>query len=158
MTTDSKNIRKLIIQNSKARFSYFIEQTLEAGIVLVGTEVKSLRVGKVSIAESHATQMEGEIYLLNLHIPEYTSANRFNHYPLRPRKLLLHASEIKKLTGLIKRKGMTLVPLSLYFNHGNRVKVALGVAYGKKQHDKRETIKQRDWERQKNRLVKTNQG
>ncbi|WP_339041906.1 SsrA-binding protein SmpB [Candidatus Lariskella endosymbiont of Hedychridium roseum] len=144
-----KNIRKLIAQNKRARYDYFIEQTMEAGIVLTGTEVKSLRNGKVSISESHATQMGGEIYLLNAHIPEYTEGNRFNHYPLRPRKLLLHASEIKKFIGLIKKKGVTLVPLNIYFNHRNRAKVSLGVAVGKKQHDKRETIKQRDWEREK---------
>ncbi|MDJ1257214.1 MAG: SsrA-binding protein SmpB [Candidatus Midichloria sp.] len=147
-----KNILKNISQNNRAYYDYFIEDIYEAGIVLTGTEVKSLRRGKVSIAESHADEIDREIFLLNANIPEYTEANRYNHYPKRPRKLLLHANEIRKLIGLIKRKGYTLVPIAIYFNKKNKVKVALGLGRGKKNYDKRETIKEREWQRQKSRM------
>lgn len=147
-----KNILKNISQNNRAYYDYFIEDIYEAGIVLTGTEVKSLRRGKVSIAESHADEIDGEIFLLNANIPEYTEANRYNHYTKRPRKLLLHANEIRKLIGLIKRKGYTLVPIAIYFNKKNKVKVALGLGRGKKNYDKRETIKEREWQRQKSRM------
>ncbi len=145
------NIRLLIAQNNRARFEYFIEDTYEAGIVLKGTEVKSLRKNRPSLVESHASSDKGEIFIYNLYIDEYVQANRFNHYPKRPKKLLLHKSEIKKLIGTIERKGMTLTVLKLYFNHRNKVKALIGVARGKKLVDKRETIKQRDWERRKSR-------
>lgn len=144
-----KNILKSISQNNRTYYDYFIEDIYEAGIVLTGTEVKSLRRGKVSIAEAHVDEINGEIFLLNANIPEYTEANRYNHYPKRPRKLLLYAKEINKLIGLIKRKGYTLVPIRMYFNKKNKVKVAIGLGKGKKNYDKRETIKQREWERQK---------
>lgn len=154
MYSYENNIRQLIAQNNKAHYEYFIEQTYEVGIVLTGTEVKSLRENKASIAESHVVEIKGEIFIIGCYIDEYTKANKFNHYPRRPRKLLLHSKEIKKLTGMVKKQGITIVPLSLYFNKKNLVKVLIAIAKGKKQHDKRETIKQRDWERQKARIFK----
>ena len=144
----------MIAQNRKARHDYFIEETYEAGIALVGTEVKSLRSGKASIGESHAHEQDGEIFIINAHIPEYTQGNRNNHYPRRPRKLLLHKRQISKLIGLVNTKGITLVPLSFYFNKRNIVKVELAIARGKKKHDKREAMKDRDWGRKKERLLK----
>lgn len=149
MTKHDNNILKNITQNNRAHYDYFIEEVYEAGIVLTGTEVKSLRRGKVSITEAHADSINGEIFLLNSNIPEYTEANRYNHYPKRPRKLLLHAAQIRKLIGLIKRKGYTLVPITLFFNKKNRVKLSLGLGKGKKNHDKRAVIKEREWKRQK---------
>jgi SsrA-binding protein len=143
-----KNIWSLIANNSRAHFEYFIEDIYEAGIVLKGTEVKSLRRNKPSLIESHAGYDEGAIFLYNLHISEYEQGNRNNHYPRRPRKLLLHKNEIKKLIGVVQRKGMTLVPLKMYFNSRNIVKVLIGVARGKKLHDKRQTIKERDLKRE----------
>ena len=145
--------RKIAI-NRKARRDYFIEQTLEAGIMLVGSEVKSLRNGQASVAESYATEKDGELFLLNAHIPEYGPANRLNHDPRRPRKLLVHRRELKRLIGTVQRSGMTLVPLSIYFNERGRAKVELGVARGKRQHDKRASEKNRDWQRQKQRLMR----
>jgi SsrA-binding protein len=146
--------KKNIAQNRRARYDYFIDEVLEVGIVLTGTEVKSLRKNEVSISESHAMVDNGEIFLVNANIPEYDKANQFNHYPRRPRKLLLRKKDIKKLIGLVQRKGCTLVPVSMYFNYKNLAKVELGVARGKKEHDKRETIKQADWQRQKARVLK----
>ncbi len=146
--------KKNIAQNRKARYDYFLDEILEAGIVLTGTEVKSLRNNEVSIAEAHALVDNGEIFLVNANIPEYDKANQFNHYPRRPRKLLLRKKDIKKLIGLVQRKGCTLVPVSMYFNHKNIAKVELAVARGKKEHDKRESIKQADWKRQKARVLK----
>ncbi|HXG77871.1 MAG TPA: SsrA-binding protein SmpB [Methyloceanibacter sp.] len=145
---------KLIAENRKARFNYDIEEKLEAGIVLMGSEVKSLRAGKANIAESYATEEGGEIYLINAHIAEYAGAARDGHAPARPRKLLLHSKEIARLIGAINRQGMTLVPLRLYFNSRGIAKIELGLAKGKKLHDKRETEKRRDWERQKGRLMR----
>ncbi len=145
--------RKIAI-NRKARRDYFIEQTLEAGIMLVGSEVKSLRNGQASVAESHAAEKDGELYLLNAHIPEYGPANRLNHDPRRPRKLLVHRRELRRLIGTVQRSGMTLVPLSIYFNERGRAKVELGLARGKRQHDKRASEKNRDWQRQKQRLMR----
>lgn len=145
---------KLIAQNRRARFDYFIQESLEAGIVLMGSEIKSIRQGKVSINDAHAGEKDGAVYLLNSHIAEYTGANRFNHEPTRPRKLLLHKRQQSKLLGSIKKKGVTLVPLSLYFNTKGLVKVELGIAKGKKQHDKRATEKERDWNRQKAQILK----
>jgi SsrA-binding protein len=145
---------KLIAENRKARFNYEIEEKLEAGIALKGSEVKSLRAGRATIAESYATEEGGELYLVNAHIAEYAGAARYGHAPTRPRKLLLHAREIARLIGAIHREGMTLVPLRLYFNARGIAKVQLGLAKGKKLHDKRDTMKKRDWERQKGRLMR----
>ncbi|MBV9548941.1 MAG: SsrA-binding protein SmpB [Alphaproteobacteria bacterium] len=145
---------KLIAENRKARFSYAISDTLEAGLVLTGSEVKSLRGGKSTIAESYANAKGGELWLINSYIPEYTEASRFNHEPKRDRKLLVHKREAGKLAAAIQREGMTLVPLKLYFNQKGRAKLLLGVAKGKKVHDKRETEKQRDWQRDKARLMR----
>jgi SsrA-binding protein len=145
---------KIIAQNRKARFEYEILETLEAGIVLVGSEVKSLRLGKSNISEAFADERNGEIYLINLNIEEYKGANRFNHEPKRPRKLLLHKREQNKLLGAIQRKGVTLIPLVMYFNHKGIVKVSLGIGKGKKLYDKRATEKERDWQRDKARGLK----
>lgn len=145
---------KVIAQNRKARFEYEILESLEAGIVLVGSEVKSLRLGKTNITEAFADEREGAIYLINLNIEEYKGANRFNHEPKRPRKLLLHKREQNKLLGAIQRKGVTLIPLVMYFNHKGIVKVSLGIGKGKKLYDKRATEKERDWQRDKARGLK----
>ena len=145
---------KVVAENRKARFNYAIEDTLEAGIALTGTEVKSIRNGKTTISESYADPKGGEIWLVNANIPEYLQANRFNHEPRRPRKLLLHKKQINRLIGAVEREGMTLIPLKLYFNERGRAKLQLALAKGKKLHDKRETEKQRDWNREKQRLLK----
>jgi SsrA-binding protein len=145
---------KLVAENRKARFNYEIEEKLEAGIALLGSEVKSLRTGKANIADSYAATEGGELYLINAHIAEYTQAGRANHEPTRRRKLLVHRRELGRLTGAIQREGMTLVPLRLYFNARGIAKVQLGLAKGKKLHDKRETERKRDWERQKGRLMR----
>ena len=144
---------KVVAENRKARFNYEIEEKIEAGIVLTGSEVKSLRSGKANIAESYASDEGGELYLINAHIAEYAQAGRANHAPTRPRKLL-HRREMGRLAGAIQREGMTLVPLKLYFNARGIAKVELGLAKGKKLHDKRETEKKRDWDRQKGRLMR----
>ncbi len=140
--------------NRKARFEYSIEETLEAGIVLLGTEVKSIRQGRVNIADAYASHKEGEIWLWNADIPVYTHGNRNNHEPRRGRKLLLNAKQIKKLLGLLKVRGTTLIPLKLYFNKRGFAKLELAVAQGKKQYEKRDVIKERDWKRQQGRLLK----
>ena len=145
---------KIIAENRKARFSYAIEDSIEAGIALVGSEVKSLRGGKSTISESYAHAKDGELWLVNAYIPEYTQASRFNHEPKRSRKLLVHKREADKLAAAIQREGMTLIPLKLYFNAKGRAKVELGIAKGKKLHDKRETEKSRDWARDKARLLR----
>ena len=145
---------KVIADNRKARFAYAIEDSLEAGIMLVGSEVKSLRGGKSTISESYAQAKDGELFLVNAYIPEYTQASRFNHEPRRVRKLLVHKREVAKLAAAIQREGMTLIPLKMYFNAKGRAKVELGIAKGKKLHDKRETEKQRDWARDKARLMR----
>ena len=145
---------KVIAENRKARFNYAIEDTVEAGIVLTGTEVKSTRNGKTTIAESYADSKGGEIWLVNANIPEYLQANRFNHEPKRDRKLLLHKKQINKLIGATQRQGYTVIPLKIYFNDKGRAKVELGLGKGKKLHDKRETEKERDWNRQKSRILK----
>ena len=146
---------KIIADNRKARFAYAIGDTLEAGIALVGSEVKSLRQGKSTISESYAHAKDGELWLVNAYIPEYTQASRFNHERKRTRKLLVHKREAAKLAAAIQREGMTLVPLKMYFNAKGRAKVELGIAKGKKLHDKRETEKQRDWQRDKARLMRS---
>ena len=145
---------KLVAENRKARFNYDIEDKFEAGIALMGSEVKSLRAGKANISESYATEEGGELYLVNAHIAEYAGAARDGHAPTRPRKLLLHQREIARLIGAVNRQGMALVPLRLYFNARGIAKVQLGLAKGKKLHDKRDTEKKRDWERQKGRLMR----
>jgi SsrA-binding protein len=150
----SERALKIVADNRKARFNYAIGDTFEAGIALTGTEVKSLRAGKATIAESYAAERDGELWLLNAYIPEYLQASRFNHSTRRPRKLLLHRREINKLRGAVEREGMTVVPLKLYFNPKGRAKIELAVAKGKKLHDKRETEKKRSWERERGRLMR----
>ncbi len=145
---------KIAAENRKARFSYEVTDTLEAGMVLTGTEVKSLREGKANIAESYASVEGGELWLINSHLPEYLQGNRFNHEPRRRRKLLVSAKERAKLAQAVEREGMTMVPLKIYFNDRGRAKLLLGVARGKQLHDKRETAKKRDWNREKARLLK----
>ncbi|MCC5909630.1 MAG: SsrA-binding protein SmpB [Clostridiaceae bacterium] len=142
----SKNGQKQLATNKKARHDYFIEETYEAGIELKGTEVKSIRQGKINIKEGYARVENSEVFLYNVHVSPYEQGNIFNVDPIRPRKLLLHKSEIRKLIGYIQQKGYTLVPLSVYLKNG-RVKIALGVAKGKAQHDKRQTIAKKDAER-----------
>lgn len=146
--------QKVVAENRKARFNYTIEDVYEAGLALQGTEVKSLRFGEGSIAESYAEIKDGQVWLVNANIPEFSHGNRFNHEPKRPRKLLLHEREINKLFGAVERKGMTLVPLSIYFNSRGRAKVELALAKGKQAHDKRQTMKDRDWQRDKARLMR----
>jgi SsrA-binding protein len=152
----AKTDRKLrvVADNRKARFNYEIGEVFEAGIALTGSEVKSLRQGKATIAESYADSRGGEIWLVNANIPEYLQAGRFNHAPKRIRKLLLHRRQIHKLMGAVEREGMTLVPLKLYFNEKGRAKIELALARGKKLHDKRETDKKRNWERERGRLMR----
>jgi SsrA-binding protein len=147
--------RKVVALNKRARFDYYIEETLEAGIILQGSEVKSLRQGQGSITESYATEEEGALYLVNSFIPEYNEASRFNHNPKRRRKLLVHKRELNRIWIAIRRKGMTLVPLSLYFNERGIAKLELGFASGKKKADKRTVEKERDWQREKGRLMRS---
>jgi len=144
----------LIAENRRARFDYFLEQTFEAGLSLTGSEVKSLRNGRANIAESYAAVEGDQIMLVNADIPPYTQANRFNHEPRRPRKLLLHRKEIERLIGAVQREGRTLVPTKLYWNDKGLAKLELALAKGKKLHDKRETEAERDWKRDKARLMK----
>lgn len=144
----------IVAQNRRARHDYAIEETFEAGIVLFGTEVKSLRQGHASIVEAYAEATGHDIYLVNAHIPEYEAARHFGHEPKRPRKLLLHRREIEKLTGAVRRKGMTLVPLAIYFNRRGIAKVRLALAQGKRTVDKRAAVKEREWKRQKERLMR----
>jgi SsrA-binding protein len=145
---------RIAAQNRKARFNYTIEDSLETGIVLTGSEVKSLRAGRANIAESYAAEKDGELFLINSHIPIYNQAGPQNHEPRRPRKLLLHRRQIGRLLGAVQREGMTLVPLKLYFNDRGMAKLELGLAKGKRQYEKREATKKRDWERQKARLMR----
>jgi SsrA-binding protein len=146
--------RRVAAENRRARHEYFIDDTVEAGLMLVGTEVKSLRGGRANIADAHAGVSGEELFLFNAYIPEYHGGNRFNHETSRPRKLLLHKREISKLIGTVKRGGVTLIPLSIYFNDKGRAKVELALARGKKLHDKRATEKERDWQREKGRLIR----
>ncbi|MGN6124163.1 MAG: SsrA-binding protein SmpB [Sphingomonas oligoaromativorans] len=148
------NKKKVVAENRRARYEYFLEQFFEAGIALTGTEVKSLRFGEGSIAESYAEIKGDQVNLINANIPEFSHGNRFNHEPKRPRKLLLHAKEIDKMRNGVSREGMTLIPLSVYFNERGRAKVELALAKGKKLHDKRETAKERDWKREQGRLLR----
>ena len=146
--------KKVVAENRRARYEYFLEQFFEAGIALTGTEVKSLRFGEGSIAEAYAEVKDRQVSLINANIPEYNFGNRFNHEPKRPRKLLLHEREIAKMLTGVAREGMTLIPMSIYFNGRGRAKVELALAKGKKLHDKRETSKERDWKRDQQRLMR----
>ncbi|MBO0735728.1 MAG: SsrA-binding protein SmpB [Alphaproteobacteria bacterium] len=145
---------RYVAQNRRARHDYLIEDTLEAGVVLRGTEVKVLRQGQASIGEAYADETDGELFLVNANIPEYSASAHFNHQPRRPRKLLLHRKQMNKLLGAIRREGMTLVPLSIYFNEHGRAKVELGLARGKRKADKRQAEKERDWQRSRARILR----
>jgi SsrA-binding protein len=145
---------KIVADNRRARFDYAVDEVFEAGIALTGTEVKSLRFGDGSIGDSYAEVKDDEIWLINSHVPEFSHGNRFNHEPRRPRKLLLNARQIKKLHGAVARDGMTLVPLMVYFNSRGRAKVELALAKGRKAHDKREHIKEREWKRDAARILR----
>jgi len=145
---------RIAADNRKARHLYHIEEEYEAGIVLTGTEIKSLRGGEANIRESYAEEKQGELWLVNAYIPEFSHGNRFNHQPRRPRKLLMHRREINRLAGSVQRGGMSLVPLRVYFTDRGRAKIMIGLGRGKKLHDKRETEKQRDWSRQRARVMK----
>ena len=147
-------VHKLIAENRRARFDYFLEETFEAGLQRTGTEVKALREGRANIAESYASVEGDEIALINAYIPEDGPANRFNHEPRRPRKLLLHRKQINKLIGAVQREGRTLIPTRLYFNEQGRAKLELALAKGKKTHDKREVAAERDWKRDQARLMR----
>ena len=153
MASDVGAVR-VAAQNRKARHNYTIEDSLEVGIVLQGSEVKSLREGRATITEAYAAEQGGDLYLINSYIPEYKQAGQFNHEARRPRKLLLHKRQIGKMIGAIQREGMTLVPLKLYFNDRGRAKLELGVAKGKRNYDKRESEKRKDWDRQKARAMR----
>jgi len=146
--------KKVVAENRRARFEYEIDTVYEAGIALTGTEVKSLRFGEGSIAESYAEVKGSEVWLVNANVPEFSHGNRFNHEAKRPRKLLLHEREINKLHGAVAREGMTLVPLSVYFNAQGRAKVELALAKGRKDHDKRAAIKEREWKREAGRIMR----
>ena len=146
--------KKTVAENRRARFDYEIDTVYEAGIALTGTEVKALRFGEGSIAESYADVRDGQVWLINSNVPEFSHGNRFNHEPRRPRKLLLHEREINKMHGAVARDGMTLIALSVYFNGKGRAKVELALAKGRKTHDKREHIKERDWKREQGRLLR----
>ena len=146
--------RRIVANNRKARHDYFIDSTLEAGIVLTGTEVKALRQGRANLSDAWAGGKDGDLWLLNAHIPRYEAASRDNHEPKQPRKLLVHRRERDRLMMATQAEGVTLVPLAIYFNQRGIAKVELGVARGKHKYDKRETEKQRDWARQKHRLMR----
>jgi len=154
MAEAQKAAKRLIAENRRARFDYFLEETFEAGLMLTGTEVKSLRVGKANIAESYAAVNGRDIELVNADIPPYSHSNRFNHEPRRPRKLLLHRKQIDKLIGAVQREGRTIIPTRLYWNDKGLAKLELALAKGKKEHDKRETTAERDWKRDKARLMR----
>jgi len=154
MAEKKERPRKIVADNRKARFNYEIGEVVEAGIALTGTEVKSLRNGRAAIAESYADAKNGEIWLINANIPEYLQASRFNHAPKRPRKLLLHKRQIRKLAAAVEREGMTIVPLRLFFNEKGRAKIDIALGRGKKLHDKRETEKKRNWDRERGRLMR----
>ena len=145
---------KTIAENRRARFDYFLEDNTEAGLVLTGTEIKALRDGRANIAESYAAVEGREIVLINADIPPYKQANRFNHEPRRPRKLLLHRKQIDRLIGAVQRDGQTIIPLRLYLNEDGKAKLEIALAKGKKLHDKREASAERDWQRDKARLLK----
>ncbi len=151
---DQPNVKQLISKNKKASFNFFLEEEFEAGLVLTGSEVKSAKAGKANIEEAYGSPEYGEIFLHNLHIAKYEKANMNNHSPRRPRKLLLHKKEIRKLLGKVKTKGYTIVPLSLYVNYKNLLKAKIALAKGKKVYDKRQALKEKDWKREKERAIK----
>lgn len=150
----ARNPQRNVADNRRARFDYEIGEVIEAGIALAGTEVKSLRTGKATISEAYAAEYQGDMYLYNAYIPEYLAANQFNHETRRPRRLLLHRRQINKLAAAVQREGMTVVPLRLYFNEDGRAKVEIAIGRGKKLHDKRQTEKERSWNREKSRLMR----
>ncbi len=154
MASDKEKSSISVSFNRKARHEYAVEEEFEAGLVLVGTEVKSLRAGKAQIADAYAGEKEGEIWLFNAVIAPYVGGNRFNHEERRPRKILLHKQQVRKLLGRLKVRGVTLVPLSLYFNKRGIAKIKLGLAVGKKEYEKRADIKKRDWQRDKARIMR----
>ena len=149
-----KSSKNIVCQNRRARYDYEIEETIEVGLMLVGTEVKSLRQGRASIAEAYAGEKDGELYLINSFIPEYTHGTHYNHRPKRARKLLVRKREMERLIGAVSRKGVTLVPMSIYFNARGVAKMQLGLAHGKRKVEKREAEKERDWQRQKERIMR----
>ena len=154
MSEPKQQARKLVAENRRARFDYFLEDSLEAGLVLTGSEVKSLRLGQANIAESYASVEGGEMVLINAYIPEYPGANRFNHEPRRGRKLLLHRRQIAKLTQAVQREGRTIVPVKLFFDEKGRAKLEIALAKGKKLHDKRASEADKDWKRDQARLMR----
>jgi SsrA-binding protein len=154
MSEPKQQARKLVAENRRARFDYFLEESVEAGLVLTGSEVKSLRLGRANIAESYASVEGGEMVLINAYIPEYPGANRFNHEPRRGRKLLLHRRQIAKLTQAVQREGRTIVPVKLFFDEKGRAKLEIALAKGKKLHDKRATEADKDWKRDQARLMR----
>ena len=155
MTEKPKTDRyRLVAENRKARYEYFIQEEVEAGLVLTGTEVKSLREGRSTISDAYAGEQNGALWLFNVNIPEYTAGNRFNHEPKRARKLLLHEKQINKLLGQIKIKGLTLIPLKMYFNSRGIAKILLGLGKGKKEYEKRESTKDREWQRAQRQILK----
>ncbi len=154
MAKEKEAGRKVVARNRRAPHDYFIDERFEAGLVLQGTEVKSLREGRANIAEAYASERAGELFLVNATIPEYHAGNIFNHEPRRPRKLLLRRRELNKLIGAVRKQGQTLIPLQLYFNPRGLAKIELGLARGKKAYDKRASIKERDWQREKERLLR----
>ncbi|MDP2697820.1 SsrA-binding protein SmpB [Thalassospira sp.] len=156
MATKKETIttNKVVAQNRRARFDYFLTETFEAGLVLQGTEVKSLRAGKGNIQESYAEPKNGEIWLINAYIPEYQSKMAFGHEERRPRKLLLRKREVIRLSDAVGRKGITLVPVKIYFNDRGIAKIEIAIAEGKKKSDKRDAVKERDWQRDKARILR----
>ena len=158
MAKKKKSSENIAARNRKARHDYFIEDNYEAGIALQGTEIKSIRSGRACIEESYASEEGGELYLINAYIPEYQAGGRDQHETRRPRKLLLHKKELTKLANAVNREGMTIIPLSLYFNKRGMLKVDLGMAKGKRQHDKRQTDKDRDWKRDQGRIMRGKNG
>ncbi len=158
MAKKKKSDENIAARNRKARHNFFIESNIEAGIMLEGTEIKSIRNGRASIEESYASEEGGELFLVNAYIPEYQAGGRDQHETRRPRKLLLHKKELIKITNAVNREGMTVIPLSLYFNKRGMIKVDLGMAKGKRQHDKRQTDKDRDWKRDQGRIMRNKNG
>ena len=158
MAKKKKSSENIAARNRKARHDYFIEDNYEAGIALQGTEIKSIRSGRASIEESYASEEGGELYLINAYIPEYQAGGRDQHETRRPRKLLLHKKELARMFNAVNREGMTIVPLSLYFNKRGMLKVDLGMAKGKRQYDKRQTDKARDWKRDQARIMRGKNG
>jgi SsrA-binding protein len=158
MAKRNKSNLNFAARNRKARHNYFIEDNIEAGVMLEGTEIKSIRNGRASIEESYASEADGELFIINAYIPTYQAGGRTQHETRRPRKLLLHKKELVKMLNAVNREGMTIIPLSLYFNRRGMLKVELGMAKGKRQHDKRQTDKERDWKRDQGRILRNKNG